>query len=143
MGKYEKTKMWLNRPFEISKQIDAEGERLVRLRSAAEMPQHGHDSLEHTQSNPDRMAIAVERVMHSEAKLDAMNKKYQATRREVGRAIKNCGDWKTQKIMTCRYLDYFSWAEIAQIMGYNDRWVYQMHNDALKKIRQLAAVQCS
>ena len=56
-------------------------------------------------------------------------------KREVREAIDSVEDLRLRRVLELRYRSYMTWEQIAQEMGYELRWVYELHGRALLQIR--------
>ncbi|MCR4629340.1 MAG: DUF1492 domain-containing protein [Clostridium sp.] len=53
---------------------------------------------------------------------------------EIRETIKNVDDLEYQTLLEKRYLCFQTWEQIASDMGYEIRWIYQLHNKALSAV---------
>lgn len=60
---------------------------------------------------------------------------YQAETMAIENAIEEVEDPRLRLILRYRYQENKSWYEIADIFGYNRRWVLELHGQALRAIR--------
>ncbi|MDE6182052.1 MAG: DUF1492 domain-containing protein [Eubacteriales bacterium] len=53
---------------------------------------------------------------------------------EIREVINKLDDEVHRKLLELRYIDCMGWRDIAKIMGYSNKYIFDIHNKALKKI---------
>lgn len=56
--------------------------------------------------------------------------------KSISSKIENLGNEEYSLLLTLRYLNFKTWEEIAEVMGYTYQWVHVMHKRALKEFEQ-------
>lgn len=118
----------------IDRRIDAEQERLDRMRSRLEtgrmshlsgMPRGGRYDWADTESS----------IIDLEKRLNAQIRDMCRIKIAVTDAIRAVGNVEYEEVLNYRYLDGLKWERIAEIMGYELRNIHYMHGKALLRIR--------
>ena len=127
-------KEFLRRARDLDRRVDEAQERVDRLRAKLEagrlsrvtgMPRGGGADWTET---ADRL-IELERVVNARTrewvrwKLDAID------------AIRSVGEPRLAEVLELYYIDGFTWEQVAQRMGLDQRWVYRLHGRALMMVK--------
>lgn len=78
---------------------------------------------------------AVNAVIEMDKAINAEISALCRIKREVNEAIDAVEDARYRRLLELRYRNYYTWERIADEMGYDVRWVYQMHGKALLHVR--------
>jgi len=54
--------------------------------------------------------------------------------KDIAFRISRLEDQDERDVLFYRYIKGYDWWKIAQIMDYSERWIYELHGRALKKI---------
>ena len=113
------------------KRIEAE---LEEIRSMKENPSMNNDGMPHGSGQGDLSGYA--------AQLDALEQKlYQEgveqvrTYKDISWRIRQLHDENERDVMFYRYIKGMNWWEIADTLGYTERWVTELHGRALKNMK--------
>ena len=74
---------------------------------------------------------AVARVIETDRAIAAEITRLCAVKRQVNEAIEAVADARRRRVLELRYRNYLRWEQIADVMGYDVRWVYRLHGEAL------------
>lgn len=74
---------------------------------------------------------AVSRVIEADRAIAAEITRLCAVKRQVNEAIEAVADGRRRRVLELRYRNYMRWEQIADVMGYDVRWVYRLHGEAL------------
>lgn len=89
--------------------------------------------------NPDRavssMANAVEKIVDLQAEINADIDRMVGLKAEIMKVIRQVDDPEFQTLLEKRYLNFHTWGQIAEDMGYNVRHLYRIHDRALLEIK--------
>ncbi|MCM1441140.1 MAG: hypothetical protein NC131_18355 [Roseburia sp.] len=89
--------------------------------------------------NPDRavspMADAVERIVDLQAEINGDIRRMVELKARIMAAIREVEDPELQTLLEQRYLNFHTWGQIAEDMGYNARHLYRLHDRALLEIK--------
>ena len=75
------------------------------------------------------------RIVDLEAEISRSVDQLIELRREIMHAIDAVPNAEYRTLLSMRYLSFRSWQDIAESMGYNEKYVYELHGKALKMIR--------
>jgi len=74
---------------------------------------------------------AAAQVLRLTEQIDDEINRLCTVKRLVNEAIDAVEDPKYRQVLELRYRNYLTWEEIAEDMGYETRWVYELHGRAL------------
>ena len=123
--------IWLN------KSIDSKLEYLESLKQLTMKitASYSQDKPEKKQQGKRcRMEEALVKVMDLENEVTADIDRLIDFKREIGEYIGELDDPRQRLILEHRYLHNKSWEEVREILGFDKRWIYRIHNEALKEI---------
>ena len=78
---------------------------------------------------------AVAHVIEADRAIAAEITRLCTVKREVNAAIEAVADARHRRLLELRYRNYLRWEQIAEAMGYDVRWVYRLHGEALLDVR--------
>lgn len=78
---------------------------------------------------------AVSRVIETDKSIAAEITRLCAVKRQVNDAIGAVADARRRRVLELRYRNYMRWEQIAEAMGYDVRWVYRLHGEALLDVK--------
>lgn len=82
--------------------------------------------------NPHTLENTVVRIVEMEHEVDAIIDRMLAMQHEIADMLEYVPDGEHQELLASRYIRYSSWKEIAEAMHYNERYIYKLHDRALK-----------
>lgn len=85
--------------------------------------------------NGDQLQRAVERIEDTRQELTKTIEQELIARLEIADAINQEHDGQRHEILTRRYLQAQKWEDIAREMHVDDRYVYRLHNRAVKDLQ--------
>lgn len=106
-------------------ELRSEAERITPLLSATP---GGH-------GNGDQLQRAVERIEDTRQELTETIERGLLARLEIAKAINQEKDAQRHEILVRRYLKAQKWEDIAFEMHMDNRYVYRLHNQAVKGLR--------
>ena len=77
---------------------------------------------------------AVSRVIEADRAIAAEITKLCEVKRLVNDAIEAVADGRRRRVLELRYRNYMRWEQIADALGYDVRWVYRLHGEALQDV---------
>lgn len=77
---------------------------------------------------------AAAQVLRLTEQIDDEINRLCTVKRLVNEAIDAVEDSKYRQVLELRYRNYLTWEEIAEDMGYETRWVYELHGRALLRV---------
>ena len=78
---------------------------------------------------------AVARLVEMDNEIGAEIMELCRIKREVNAAIDAVEDMRFRRVLELRYRNYLSWPAIAEELGYDVRWVFRLHGQALACVR--------
>lgn len=126
----EKIKLKLKAVEYYTQAIDADHDKITKLRSQAEritptysLAPGGHPSAS--------MADSVEMIVCVEAKLKKHSLKMHDAMLLAMAMIDSLPDYRQRIVLQYRYINFYSWGQIVQKLHYERRWVMRLHGQAL------------
>lgn len=125
---------YLMRAWQIDRRIDALTEEQQRLRARLEagrrplltgMPRGGDGS---------DWTDAIDRLIELDKETSARILELCGIKREVRQTIDRVEDRRFRELLELRYINYHTFDEIAEIMQYDSRWIYELHRQALNAV---------
>lgn len=111
--------------------IEAE---IEEIRNMKMYPSMNNDGMPHGSAQNDLSSYAA--ILHDrEEELYQEGVKQVQTYKDIAYKIGKIDDQDERDVLFYRYIKGFDWWKIAQIMDYSERWIYDLHGRALKKIK--------
>ena len=130
------TKEYLNRAYVLNKKIKKDKEIIANLKDAA-MNTSANVSDERVQTSAQtgsRMSTFVEMIVELENSVNKQEQELKVVRDEITTEINKITDIKQRLVLQLRYLDYYSWSNIAGVLCCSESLVYKIHSDGLKNL---------
>ena len=130
------TKEYLNRAYVLNKKIKKDKEIIANLKDAA-MNTSANVSDERVQTSAptgSRMSTFVEMIVERENSVNKQEQELKVVRDEITTEINKITDIKQRLVLQLRYLDYYSWSNIAGVLCCSESLVYKIHSDGLKNL---------
>lgn len=130
------TKEYLNRAYVLNKKITKDKEIIANLKDAA-MNTSANVSDERVQTSAptgSRMSTFVEMIVELENSVNKQEQELKVVRDEITAEINKITDIKQRLVLQLRYLDYYSWSNIAGVLCCSESLVYKIHSDGLKNL---------
>lgn len=86
----------------------------------------------------DKIPKIVAKIIDMERQVDEEIDALQDIKKTVVDVIYNIDDAKLREVLERRYINDQKWEQIAFEMGYDIRWIYRMHGQALCRIQKHA-----
>lgn len=130
------TKEYLNRAYMLNKKIKKDKEIIANLKDAA-MNTSANVSDERVQTSAptgSRMSTFVEMIVELKNSVNRQEQELMVVRDEITTEINKITDIKQRLVLQLRYLDYYSWSNIAGVLCCSESLVYKIHSDGLKNL---------
>ena len=130
------TKEYLNRAYVLNKKFKKDKEIIANLKDAA-MNTSANVSDERVQTSAptgSRMSTFVEMIVELENSVNKQEQELKVVRDEITTEINKITDIKQRLVLQLRYLDYYSWSNIAGVLCCSESLVYKIHSDGLKNL---------
>ena len=129
-------KEYLSQVYRIDHLIKAKLEQAQSFYSLAtymsptisDMPGSGNQNIR-------QMDDAVAGLIDIKNEINTELKRLIELRQEIMKAISQVDDFTCQTLLEFRYLCFKGWDEIAELMGYESKYIFKLHNTALKKLK--------
>lgn len=130
-----------NRKKEYLRGYRKHGKRIKRIeleieeiRSMKMYPSMSNDGMPHGSNQSDLSSYAAE-LQEKEDELYLEGIRQVQTYKDIEHRINKLENQDERDVMFYKYIKGFEWWQIAQLMGYSESWIYELHGRALKKIK--------
>lgn len=132
------TKDFLRQYINANKSINSKLDQISKLRALATKSTTilSDDKVSGSISN-DKIADIVAKIVDMERQVDDEIDALQDIKDSVMNAIREVNDMRLQNLLERRYINDQKWEQIAFEMGYDIRWIYRMHGQALYRIQKI------
>lgn len=113
------------------KRIESE---INEIRSMKMYPSVNNDGMPHGSNQGDLSGYASE-LQQKEIELYEEGIEQVQTYNKIAHRIQLLESEDEKDVLFYRYIKGMSWWEIAQAMDYSERWIYELHGRALKKLK--------
>lgn len=111
--------------------IEAE---IEEIRSMKMYPSMNNDGMPRGSNQNDLSSYAA--ILHErEEELYQEGVKQVQAYKDIAYKIEKIDNQDERDVLFYRYIKGFDWWKIAQIMNYSESWIYELHGNALKKIK--------
>ena len=126
-------KEYLYQAFRLDQKIKSKLEQVVNLRDMAAKAMSSINA-ERVSGTTKRcpMENALIKLVDLEHEINDDIDQLMALKRELACVFGKIDNQACRLLLELRYLAGKNWAEVAKIMGYEVRWIYQMHGKALQ-----------
>ncbi len=126
----QEKKAWLGRYRQLDQRIGQLAEEISLWRSRAQKITPSYEG-QPRGGGEDRLQSAVEMILQLEKEADREIDALVALKGEIRRAIRTVEDSTLRLLLEYRYIHGLTWEQVAERMGYDQRWVYRLHGKAL------------
>ena len=128
-------KEYLNQAYWLDRRIDSKLEQLSALRDTATKTTAVMEGelVSHTR-NVHSLQDVIAKIVDMQEEINSDIDALVDLKRDIMRTIKAVDSPEHQTLLELRYLCFKRWEEISVMMNYNLRYLYQLHDDALKKV---------
>lgn len=113
------------------KRIEAE---IEEIRSMKMYPSMNNDGMPHGTGQSDLSGYAAE-LREKEDQLYYEGVEQVKTYNDISYRIKQLEDENERDVLFYRYIKGYEWWEVAKAMDYSERRIYEIHGEALKKLK--------
>lgn len=134
-------KEYLQQAYQIHRSIQARKQQVARLRELAECATSIANAAR-VSGTPARSKVesTVCRIADLQAMIQQdlcrLAEKYE----EIQRVIEKVEEGPHRDLLIHRYLNFYTWEEIAEKMNYSYKWVHVLHGKALEKVKEYIEV---
>ena len=126
----QEKKAWLGRYRQLDQRIGQLAEEISLWRSRAQKITPSYEG-QPRGGGEDRLQSAVEMILQLEKEADREIDALVGLKGEIHRAIRTVEDPTLRLLLEYRYIHGLTWEQVAERMGYDQRWVYRLHGKAL------------
>ena len=135
-------KEYLSQAFRLDNRINSKIDQIASLNDlATKCTSHMTGMPRNPSPSNSQMADAVAKIVDLEAEINRDIDALVDIKCDLVKTIKAVDDIDCQLLLEERYLCYKSWEQIAVEMDFRVRHVYEVHNDALKKVEKILSAQ--
>lgn len=128
-------KEYLEQAYRIDQRINSKLEQISSLR---ELATKATSTLSDSPRNPNKNIYSMENVIVKIVTLEnEINHDIDILidlKHEIVSLIKKIQNPEYQTLLELRYLCFKTWEQIAVIMGYNSKYVFRLHDNAIKSV---------
>jgi DNA-directed RNA polymerase specialized sigma subunit len=132
-------KEYLSQAIWLDKIINNKLEEKVRLQALAEKTTstYREDKVSGGKNTKSQMEEIIVKIIDLEHEIVANIDRFVDLKKEIMDTINQVKDPCYQLLLEMRYISNKGWDEVSMIMGYDRRWVMQLHGRALKEIDKI------
>lgn len=134
-------KEYLQQAYQIHRSMQSRKQQIARLRELAEQVTSAATATR-VSGTPARSKIesAVCRIADLQSLIQRdicrLAEKYE----EIQRVIEKVEEGPHRDLLIHRYLNFYTWEEIAEKMNYSYKWIHVLHGKALEKVKEYIEV---
>ncbi len=130
----DKKKEYLRKYRKHGRKIKRIESEIEEIRSMKLYPSMNSDGMPHGSDQTDLSDYAAE-LTEKEDKLYLEGVEQVKAYKDITYKIEQLKDETERDVLYYRYIKSKSWWEIAELMGYTERWVQELHGKALKHLK--------
>jgi hypothetical protein len=133
--KHEALKKYLMQAFYLNRVIDAKIGQLQQLKEhvGVASPRAREDKVLGGRLE-NRTEGLICKLLDMEEDINKDIEKLYTLKKEIEGSINKVSDQRHKLVLTLRYLNFKNWGEVADIMGYCERNIYNVHEDAMDSL---------
>lgn len=134
------TKEYLNRAYVLNQEIIKNKEIISNLKMASTNTSVRTDNERVQTSAPtgSRMSSFVNMIVDLENIVEEQEKQLKQCEAEIDELVSGIEDFRVKLVLKLRYLDFYSWEAIAQMLVCSIRSVYRLHDQGIKSCQSVA-----
>lgn len=126
---------YLKRYQAINKSIDQKLEEISMWRNRASKMGHSLSDMPRGGERQDQVQSAIDKICELEASINCEIDQLMLVRQEIENVINQVKDETLKTLLKYRYLNGFTWEQIAVLMNYSYSQVCRLHGKALNQIK--------
>ena len=136
----QEKKAFLNRYREAINEIDSITEEMAHIRSNAMRITPVITDMPSGSNVNDKIALSVEKLDECAKKLEEEAKRMQKAMDDVQNVINSVSNPTYRQVLTYRYINGYTWEQIAVVMNYSYVHICRLHGYALKVAKDV--IEC-
>ena len=136
----KEVKEWLNKAYNIDKEIEEERKEIQRLDEVKESVSGVDTTKPNVQSSSPKSAGFENRVIRIDEIQQSIKDRIvekEEIKEEITKTINMLDDHYQRKVIILRHLNYLDWYEIEYEMNYSRMQCFRIYNQAIKNIRTI------
>ena len=133
-----KAKEYLDQAYRLDERINSRLLQLAQLKDmATTITSHIKDICVQESHNNHKLEDTIVKIVEQEKEIDNEIDALVELKADVRHVIDKVPNVEQRLLLEERYLCFKSWEEIAADMSYGLRWIYKLHDKALKSVGQI------
>ena len=129
------TKEYLSQAYRLDQRINSKIEQVASLNDLAIKATSVLTGMPHEPSpSASRMANVIAKIIDLQGEINEDIDRLVDLKVEIVNTIRGISNLQYQIVLEKRYLCFFTWEQIAEDMDYDLRYLYKIHNRALKAV---------
>lgn len=125
---------YLKRYQSINKSIDQKLEEIAMWRNRASKMGHSLSDMPRGGERQDLIQSAIDKICELETSINSEIDQLMLVRQDIESIINQVQNEVLGTLLKYRYLNGFTWEQIAVLMNYDYRWVLRLHGKALAQL---------
>ena len=130
------TKQYLNQVRNLDKRVNAKLDELSSLRALTEKVTASYSEKVQA-STSDTFTSNVAKIVDLEKEIDAEIDRLIRLKERITKEIDSMPSNTYSALLSSRYLESKTWDEIAEMLHYDERQIFRIHENALKEFRRI------
>lgn len=130
------TKQYLNQVRNLDKRVNAKLDELSSLRALTEKVTASYSEKVQA-STSDTFTSNVAKIVDLEKEIDAEIDRLIRLRERITKEIDNMPSNIYSALLSSRYLEGKTWEDVAEMLHYDERQIFRIHENALKEFRRI------
>lgn len=130
------TREYMNRPYELKRQIGIKINQLQGIRNLINGTTAAISCIPRSDSpDPHKLEQLMVQSLDLEMEIQKLTENLARATNEVASAIDSINNPSCEEVLTARYLCFKDWTTIAREMDYCKDWVFRLHRKGLGLVR--------
>ena len=130
------TKQYLNQVRNLDKRVNAKLDELSSLRALTEKVTASYSEKVQA-STSDTFTSNVAKIVDLEKEIDAEIDRLIRLRERITKEIDSMPSNTYSALLSSRYLEGKTWEDVAEMLHYDERQIFRIHENALKEFRRI------
>lgn len=117
--------------------INVKDRELLELRSKVTQLSPQASSEHVLSSGTSDIMKTVDKIVDLQAVINSEIDKLVDLKNEARQLISKLKDYRYEAVLTAYYINHMTWEQVAVHLGYDLRWIYRLHGQALKSFAEI------